>query len=203
MFLNLSAVASPLSSLGNFPPSLNFFPFIENFGYLTLIQDPNNPPNVKTFLLLQTYYCCRHIKQWILHQRSHLATPPKSSALQVLSPKKIIPKYVSQLPETRSGLLPLPLDPRHLPPRCQRLQDPPVQQRRSSFWPPLQGLNELKLESKKTLFQVVTLGEGLPKYTDTAALALIIGHEVMRKNIAKIWGKCFWMESYWTSKGSA
>ena len=98
----------------------------------------------------------------------------------------MIPKYVSQLPERRSGLLPLPLDPRHLPPRCQRLQDPPVQQRRSSFWPPLQGLNELKLESKKTLFQVVTLGEGLPKYTDTAALALIIGHEVMRKNIAKI-----------------
>ena len=30
--------------------------------------------------------------------------------------------------------------------------------------------------------QVLTLGEGLPKYTDTAALALIIGHEVRQDN---------------------
>ena len=32
---------------------------------------------------------------------------------------------------------------------------------------------------------MVTQGEGLPKYTDTAALALIVGHEVMQ-HIAQV-----------------
>ena len=40
-------------------------------------------------------------------------------------------------------------------------------------------------------FQVVTQGEGLPKYTDTAALALIVGHEVMQ-HIAQVLQKSEW-----------
>ena len=51
-------------------------------------------------------------------------------------------KSLFQLPERRGGLFPVPLDPGHLPHRGQRFQDPSVQQRRSSFWPPLQGLNQ-------------------------------------------------------------
>ena len=35
------------------------------------------------------------------------------------------------------------------------------------------------IDCQQPVSKVVTLGEGLPKYTDTAALALIIGHEVI------------------------
>ena len=46
---------------------------------------------------------------------------------------------ISQLPEKRSWLLPVPLDPCHLPHGGQRVQDSSIQQRRSSLWPSVQG----------------------------------------------------------------
>ena len=87
MFFNLSAVASPLSSLGIFyllkRPLLHFINpnnHINLFSLKTL--DPNIP-------LLSKPFCCRHIKQRILHQRAHLTTQPKSWALQVLFSRNI------------------------------------------------------------------------------------------------------------------
>ena len=72
------------------------------------------------------------------HQRAELYRSLSQLIIQTITFKI----YLFQQPERGGGLLPVPLDPGDLPPRGQRFQDPPVQQRRSSFWPPFKGLNQ-------------------------------------------------------------